>query len=390
MARTTHFPYRLFYTVTIALVACAPLQNYTGGIAVRPSVGQDGTIHVPAFNIPFSSYLSETTKKLFIENTLRAQGSHSEAGVDIEATRKAFDRVVLGPWLERAKEQYPAKIEQDILGGVGVYIITPENGIADRNREKVLINLHGGGFTFGAGAGQLLESLPIASAGNMKVISIDYRQGPEYKFPAASEDITAVYRTLIQTYQPGNIGIYGCSAGGILTSMSIAWFQKEKLPLPGAIGIFCAGADALFGGDSRWTSSALLGQTLPPMTPNPPRIPVAYLSSANLNDPRVTPVVSPSVLAGFPPTLIITGTRATELSSAVHTHAQLTKAGVNAALHVWEGMWHGFLYHVNLPEAQEAYDVAVKFFNAHLGPQPAHSTACNSPLFIPRANSTPH
>ena len=81
----------------------------------------------------------------------------------------------------------------------------------------------------------------------------------------------------------------------------------------------------------------------------------------------MAPANSPAVLAKFPPTLIVTGTRAFELSSAVHTHALLVKQGVEADLHVWEGMFHGFFYNVDVPESRDCYDVIVKFFDQHLG-----------------------
>jgi acetyl esterase/lipase len=73
------------------------------------------------------------------------------------------------------------------------------------------------------------------------------------------------------------------------------------------------------------------------------------------------------VLAQFPPTLVVTGTRAFELSNAVHTHAQLVKQGVDANLHVWEGMFHGFFYNPDVPESRDTYDVIVRFFASRLG-----------------------
>jgi acetyl esterase/lipase len=89
-----------------------------------------------------------------------------------------------------------------------------------------------------------------------------------------------------------------------------------------------------------------------------------YFSDADTNDPLVTPILSSEVLSKFPPTLIITGTRAMEMSTAVHTHAQLVKLGVDADLHVWEGMFHGFFYNPDVPESREAHAVIVA---KHLG-----------------------
>jgi acetyl esterase/lipase len=85
--------------------------------------------------------------------------------------------------------------------------------------------------------------------GRIKVVAVDYRLGPENRFPAASEDVTNVYRELLKTYRPENIGIFGCSAGGMLSGQAIPWFLKEHLPLPGAIGVFCASLHTFAEGD---------------------------------------------------------------------------------------------------------------------------------------------
>jgi monoterpene epsilon-lactone hydrolase len=44
----------------------------------------------------------------------------------------------------------------------------------------------------------------------------------------------------------------------------------------------------------------------------------------------------------------------------------LVKAGVDAELHVWEGLFHGFFYNPDVPESRDCYDVIVKFFDRHL------------------------
>jgi len=94
---------------------------------------------------------------------------------------------------------------------------------------------------------------------------------------------------------------------------------------------------------------------------------VACFSEADLNDPLVEPISSPAVLGRFPPTLVITGTRDSSMSSAIHTHATLVDLGVDAELHVWEGMGPGFFYDSSTPEAKQAYAVITRFFERHLG-----------------------
>ena len=337
-------------------------------------VDTDGTVHVPAFDVPLSSYMSEPAKARFIEEARQpSSGAHN-----IEEIRKQFEERDR-PRLERSRAIYAVDIREQSFGGVHTRVITPKQEIPQRNRNRVLINLHGGAFAVGADLRGLIESIPVAGSAGMRVISVDYRQGPENRFPAASEDVTLVYRELLKTYEPRNIGIYGCSAGGVLAAMAVAWFQKHRLPAPGAVGIFAAGAFAGFydppaapgswGGDSRFTAPPLMGLKPIPADPKQtaPSLLAGYLNGADLSDPMVSPALSPVVMARFPPTLLITGTRAYDMSAAVQTQRVLTKAGVEADLHLWDGMDHCFFIDVDLPESQEAFAVMTKFFDTHLG-----------------------
>ena len=90
------------------------------------------------------------------------------------------------------------------------------------------------------------------------------------------------------------MGIYGCSAGGLLTAMSVAWFQQHGLPAPGAIGIFCAGAGGFDGGDAPYLTLPV-GEAR--MRSAAPAAPLGYLKDANPADALVAPVLHPEVLA---------------------------------------------------------------------------------------------
>ena len=101
------------------------------------------------------------------------------------------------------------------MAGVPVHIVTPEN-MPESNKDKVLMNLHGGGFN--SDSGSYTESIPIASYTGIKVVAVLYRLAPENPFPAAVDDSVAVYKELLKTYKPDHIVIYGTSAGAILTA----------------------------------------------------------------------------------------------------------------------------------------------------------------------------
>src|SRR5262249_33113280 len=157
-----------------------------------------------------------------------------------------------------------------------------------------------------------------SSVGKFRVIAVNYRMAPEFKFPAASEDVEAVYRDLLKTYRPMNIGIYGCSAGGELTGQAVAWLQWKGLPMPGAVGMFC-GAGGYWGeGDSGRYAAALDGfktEDFIDSRKNP------YLEDVDPNDAIAFPVHSAEVLAKFPPSLLITSTRDVALSSVAKTQS---------------------------------------------------------------------
>lgn len=323
-------------------------------------IGTDGSVSVPAHTVPMTQYLSPAGQAYLLEHL------HGVQRPALLAQDTGVPPLIAG-YLTRQRELFPHERVEKEVGGVRVYDYAPAGGIAPENRRRVLINLHGGGFTGCWPGCAELESIPVASVARIRVVSVDYRQAPQHRHPAASEDVAAVYRELLKTYRAENIGIYGCSAGGMLAAMSVAWFQRHELPRPGAIGLLCSGAGTppgvgVFDGDMAYMAMPL-GEAR--MRQEPGQSP--YFEGTDMSDALVAPVAHPAVLAGFPPTLIVSGTRAVELSSAAHSHAQLVKHGVDARLHVWEGMFHGFMYNPDVPESRETFDVIAEFFARNLG-----------------------
>jgi acetyl esterase/lipase len=264
------------------------------------------------------------------------------------------------------RKLFSVDVVDQTISGVPTRIVTPKDKPYDNKR--VLMNLHGGGFTTCADACAMLESVPIASVGGYKVVTVNYRMAPEANHPAGVEDAATVYRELLKSYKPKNIGIYGCSAGGALTAQTAAWLPAHGLPQAGAVGIFGAGGVRFETGDSSWIAAYIDGSFPAPAKSGgaSPDITRGYFGKADMSDPTISPALHPDVVVKFPPTLIITGTRAMDMSPAIYTNSQLLKAGVHSTLIVGEGMGHCYIYQSNLPEAQDAYKVIVNFFRENL------------------------
>lgn len=366
-------------TSRLAALACWGLCLMADAIAAAadgaPSIDANGTIQVPSFALPQSPLLPEQTRAFLREpNELGAALEGAAKGcpplqnakvADVPAIRKCqAEAFYQTPFYLRLRAGYSVSMVPQTIGGVHTEVFTPAGGIAPDKTDRVLLNVHGGGFSMGARTLSHLESIPIAALARIKVISIDYRMAPEASFPAASQDVAAVYREVLKSYKPENVGLFGCSAGGLLTAQSVAWFLREKLPLPGAVGMFCA-AGAYYGeGDSGAWIAAMHG--VPPQQLQAPQT-HPYFKDAAPSDSLAFPVRSDRILTQFPPSLLLTSTRDQALSSVAHMHSRLVAQGVDAELHVWEGLGHAFLLDAQLPQSREAYDVIVRFFTARLG-----------------------
>jgi len=340
------------------------------------TVDQDGAIHVPAHELPLSQALSPESRELMARALSMAPPTAIPRASDfadedsframVDMFRKGVDERYATPRAQSLLEVMPVAVRATTIGGIPIEEFTPHEGA---HKDAVLINLHGGGFFSGAIHVGRIESVPLAYLGGYRVISVDYRQGYEHKFPAATEDVVAAYTALLEDYAPERIGIYGGSAGGVLTAQATAWFIDKGLPVPGAIGIFGAGTGG--SGDSNYFAAIGTGLA-PPMAAmsNLADGSVGYFADAFDDDYLVNPILAPEHFrAHFPPALFITGTRSFDLSPAIATHRALVQAGVDASLHVFDGLAHCFYYDAHTPEGADAYQTILRFFAKHLRPE---------------------
>src|SRR3954451_6516541 len=166
--------------------------------------------------IPFSNDISEMD---IYENHNHADRTHIALNKSTPVLRVIQPRsagqshVICTPRLGGLHHRYNwSEAVEDKTAGIPVHIVKPER-LPD---DKVLLNLHGGGFN--SDSGSYTESTPIAGYSKIKVVSVLYGWAPEHAFPAVFDDSAAVYKELLKTYTPSRIVPYATSAGAMLTA----------------------------------------------------------------------------------------------------------------------------------------------------------------------------
>lgn len=350
-------PIRQLAALSLSLVAL----NGAHAAAAEPAP-RAPAVSMPAMVVPYSSYASPESAR-----TLAANLALPQPDLGNITKQRAYYGKYNDDRLAEMRKTFAFDTVHTAMGGVTVDVVTPKAGILPRNKNRVLINVHGGAFMWGSGSGAIVEAAPIAATGRIKVVTVDYRLAPEHKYPAASEDVAAVYAALLKTYPAKNIGIYGCSAGGAITAQTVGWLRTHNLPRPGAVGTLC-GTGLPMEGDSLFIDTPLNGgPALPPTMNAATALPMPYLAGISPDDPVAYPGVSPAALAQFPPTLLIAGGRDFTSSSSTTMHRRLAAAGVETESFIFDGMPHAFFVWPYLPESKEAYAVITRFFDHHLG-----------------------
>ena len=263
------------------------------------------------------------------------------------------------PFVEAITDSTEVTIEKTNIAGVTVRIITPK-ALPENKQDKILVNLHGGGYVMLGGDQSIMEAVSVALAGKFKVISVDYRMPPLHPFPAAVDDGLAVYQYLLTTYGAENIALFGASAGGGLSAAVTLQARDQGLPMPACLALNTPWSDLNKIGDSYFSNHGI-DPVLSSYEGWLSHMAAIYAGDAGFDHPLVSPVYA-DYSAGFPPSILITGTRDLLLSCTVRLHRILRDANIEAELHVFEAMWHGFMA---MPEGQQANQEIIHFFEKH-------------------------
>jgi monoterpene epsilon-lactone hydrolase len=246
------------------------------------------------------------------------------------------------------------RFSQATLGGVSGEWAEPKKGAA----SFTLLYLHGGGY-----AGMSARSHRGITGGfalrGFRVFTPDYRLMPEHIFPAALNDVAAVWFAL-RAQVEGPIFVAGDSSGGGLAVALLLKLRDQREHGPNAACLF-----------SPWTDFAVTGASLivnrdrdPMQVPDCLRmLAKAYFGDA---DPR-TPLVSPIYgdLTGLPPLSIFVGADEILLDDSRRLAERARAAAVVVDLRVYPDMPHAWpLLHAIMPEGRQALDEATASMQA--------------------------
>jgi len=317
-------------------------------------IDSEGRAHITRV-VPVPAYLSIQSRYW-----LSLPAPDNDTHESLADRRAATDRYTAGAKLDWLK-LYPASLAEEKIAGVPVRMVVPD-GLPDGNKDKILLNLHGGGFN--SDSGSWTESIPIAGMTKIKCVAVLYRLAPEFPFPAALDDAVAVYKELLKTYKPDHIAIYGTSAGAILTGEVAVKLKQLGLPMPAALGIFSGMGDFARTGDSAamYSLRGLQGHLDVPDDSAPHDD--YYVGKTDPKDPVLSPIYAD--LHGMPPALFVTSGRDMLLSGTVNLHRAFLNAGDDARLIVYDALPHAFWYSTRLPEALEANHAMADFLAKEL------------------------
>ena len=284
-----------------------------------------------------------------------------QGGNTPQAMRTGTAAVTAHSAVRQARED--VRVRCETLAGVPCEWLLPPAVRADivPADQPLIVYLHGGGFVRGSLNLGRANAAQIAASAGLPVLAVGYRQAPEHPYPAAPDDVLAVYQALrSEARTPTSMTLVGESAGGTLALGMLPRLQGLGEPAPAAIAAVSPMADLALSGAS-WIFNA--PQDVADL-PTGRRMVELYLGSRSPADARISPVLHD--YAGACPLWIAIGSHETMLSDAERLARRAAETGAQVHFRVYAGVPHGFT-RFNVPIADQALNDAAAWCRDQLG-----------------------
>lgn len=136
--------------------------------------------------------------------------------------------------------------DREIAAGIRVRLYRPG---AVASKQPVLMFFHGGGGVLGNLDTHDAMCRTLVNAGEAIVIAVDYRLGPEHRFPAAFDDAWLAWQWVIASaaaigVDEARIAIGGDSGGGCLAAAVTKAAMEKGIQVPAFQLLLCPSVDA--------------------------------------------------------------------------------------------------------------------------------------------------
>ena len=179
-----------------------------------------------------------------------------------------------------------ATVTEERIGEVTVEDIRPRGW---KDNGKVLVYVHGGGYTLYSARSTFADAVPMAEATGLRLVSVNYTPAPRARFGEIQQQIVSVFDALIAAgYAMRDIAIYGESAGGGLTASTVLNLRDQNKGMPAAAVLWSPNTDLT----SRDDSTVTLDPDDPVLTYSTLLVngSKAYAGDVAVDDPRVSPL----------------------------------------------------------------------------------------------------
>ena len=324
-------------------------------------ISNESPLIVPAKTLPLPSASSDELKSAIsqypmpsVDEVINNTPQSIEQWRELIQIRNADQKKKI----KKMRKQFDVDVSLEKINGVPVRRLTPKT-IAPEFKNKVFIDVHGGGYVFFAGLPSIEESLLIAHRVGITVISIDYSMPPHAPFPAALNDVVSVYSSVAAEHGAQNLFIGGTSAGAGLVLAAVQTLIADKQPLPSAVYAGTPWADFTKTVDTLYTNEGV-DRILVTYQGFLEAAANLYAGSESLTHSSISPLYGN--FDGFPPTFLISGTRDMFLSDTVRVNRKLRDAQVRTQLEVFEGLSHAdYVVAYETPESHSVYQELKQF-----------------------------